>query len=129
MAMPTKSLRLSGPTTARQADEFDAKIGARVKLRRRLLGMSQEELAQALGVSCHQFQKYEAGANRISATRLVKIANILRSDIAWLLSDATSDLNAHAVPLCDEIKQLIEAFYRIPSAAVRRKVLSIVSLM
>jgi len=61
----------------RGADEGDAHIGGRIRLRRTMLGMSQEKLGEALGLTFQQVQKYERGANRVSASRLQGVAEAL----------------------------------------------------
>lgn len=65
----------------------DLSIGARLRARRRELGLSQSDLARKLGVSFQQVQKYESGANRISASTLIAAARALETSPAWLLGD------------------------------------------
>ena len=61
----------------------DSHVGKRVRIRRLMLGLSQSELAEALGLTFQQVQKYEKGANRISASRLQQIAQILRMPVEY----------------------------------------------
>lgn len=68
---------------SRRADAF---VGERVRIRRNALGMTQEQLASALGISYQQVQKYETGTNRISAGRLFEIARALGVDVAHFYS-------------------------------------------
>lgn len=63
------------------ADEVDAYVGARISLRRSALGLSQTALAQRIGVSFQQVQKYETGQNRISASRLHRVAGVLGASV------------------------------------------------
>ena len=63
------------------ADEVDAYVGARISLRRSALGLSQSALAQRIGVSFQQVQKYESGQNRISASRLHRVAAVLGTSV------------------------------------------------
>ncbi len=63
---------------------IDVHVGARVRLRRTMLGMSQDKLGEALGLTFQQVQKYEKGANRIGASRLFQIAHILDVPIQFL---------------------------------------------
>lgn len=63
------------------ADEVDAYVGARISLRRSALGLSQAALAQRIGVSFQQVQKYETGQNRISASRLHRVAGVLGTSV------------------------------------------------
>lgn len=62
-------------------DQIDAFVGARIGLRRSALGMSQVALAQQLGISFQQVQKYETGQNRISASRLHRVATVLATSV------------------------------------------------
>lgn len=68
---------------------LDRRIGERIRLRRTELGMTQEQLASALGISYQQVQKYENGVNRISASRLAEIAQRLEVPIGWFLDEPT----------------------------------------
>src|SRR5712691_7953793 len=72
-------------------DPVDVQVGARVRTRRLLIGMNQETLARALGLTFQQVQKYEGGANRVSASRLSQIAEILGVPIAYFFSDLELD--------------------------------------
>lgn len=74
--------------TARKADDMDLTIGRRLRERRMLLGLSQDELAQRIGLSFQQLQKYETGENRISAARLYRIAQVLDVSITWFFAAA-----------------------------------------
>ncbi len=74
---------------ARQANEIDQHVGARVRLRRMLLGMSQEKLGEALGLTFQQVQKYEKGANRIGASRLFDLARVLGVPIQFFYDELT----------------------------------------
>lgn len=68
-------------------DPVDKRVGSRIRLRRRLLGYSQEKLALALGLSFQQVQKYEKGLNRVSASRLYYIAQILQVPISFFFDE------------------------------------------
>ena len=69
----------------------DVHVGKRVRLRRTLLGMSQEQLGASLNITFQQVQKYERGANRISASRLWDISQILDVQISYFFGDMTDD--------------------------------------
>lgn len=69
------------------ASEIDVKIGANLRGRREAIGMTQAQLGQAIGVTFQQIQKYERGANRISAAALLRIANALECSVADLYGD------------------------------------------
>lgn len=72
--------KLANPRLATSVDEA---IGNQIRKRRRMLGISQAELAARVGVASQQIQKYEVGANRISVSRLVEIADALDAELAW----------------------------------------------
>ena len=71
-----------------RAAALEREIGARIRARRRQLGLSQSELADQLGVSFQQVQKYERGANRVAASTLVATAEALGVSIGWLVGEA-----------------------------------------
>ena len=75
---------------ARRANPIDAHVGGRVRLRRMLLGMSQEKLADQLGLTFQQVQKYEKGINRIGASRLFELSQLLGVGVAFFYEDAPS---------------------------------------
>ena len=75
----------------RGPNPIDLHVGARIRMRRRLLGVSQERLAEALGLTFQQVQKYERGANRVSASKLYEIARTLQTPVTYFfdgLADA-----------------------------------------
>lgn len=74
---------------AEGAAALEAAIGGRLRARRRQLGMSQSDLAERLGVSFQQVQKYERGANRVAASTLVLAAEALGATVAWLVGEDT----------------------------------------
>ncbi len=118
----------------------DIHVGARVRLRRRFLGVSQQALADALGITFQQVQKYERGANRISASKLYDIARTLGSTVSYFFeglpdSAGSNDQHSHAQNLertvldfllTDEGLELAEAFPRIGPARLRRRVLELI---
>lgn len=76
-------------------DPIDVAVGARVRIRRRHLGLSQTQLGVALAITFQQIQKYERGANRVSASMLVKIAAKLETTVAHLVGeDGTAPMTA-----------------------------------
>ena len=70
--------------------QLELAIGARMRTRRRQLGLSQSDLADRLGVSFQQVQKYERGANRVAASTLLVAAQALGTSVAWLVGEETS---------------------------------------
>lgn len=63
--------------------DIDTHVGQRIRQRRRALGMTQSNLAEAIGVRFQQVQKYETGANRVSASKMFLIAEVLQTDLIW----------------------------------------------
>jgi transcriptional regulator with XRE-family HTH domain len=123
----------------KQANPIDAQVGNRVRLRRMLVGMSQEKLAEMLGLTFQQVQKYEKGINRIGAGRLYQVAHILGVPIGYFYEDVVehqrSDavtVNHHATPPVMEFVssgeglQLALAFMRIKGPKVRKRVIDLV---
>ena len=104
-------------------DPVDIAIGARMRLRRKSLGISQGALADQIGVSFQQVQKYERGANRVSGSTLVAVAAALDTTVGWLvgeegaISDAADDI-VQALAVSGAV-DLLEAFVDIPKASAR----------
>ena len=109
----------------------DIHVGSRVRLRRTLLGMSQEKLGEAVGLTFQQIQKYERGANRIGASRLYEFSQILDVPVSFFFDDMStavveadpgSSLTMDKDPLAQrETLELVRAYYRIPAPAVRKR--------
>ena len=76
---------MSEETEGRRPNPVDLHVGGRVRMRRKLLGVSQEQLADSLGLTFQQVQKYERGANRVSASMLYDISRVLHCDAGDLL--------------------------------------------
>jgi transcriptional regulator with XRE-family HTH domain len=115
-------------------DPVDVHVGARLRQRRTLLGMSQEKLAAAFGVSFQQIQKYERGANRVSASRLHQLTRILNVPVGYFFEGMTDTLQngAAAHPVGDgemvasrETLELVRAYYRIEDPTVRRRLVDL----
>lgn len=75
---------------ANDAGEIDVHVGAKIRLRRKLLRLSQGKIAEALGITHHQVHKYEMGVNRVSASRIKLLAHILQVDPAYFFEDESS---------------------------------------
>lgn len=115
-------------------DPVDVHVGHRLRQRRTLLGMSQEKLANAFGVSFQQIQKYERGANRISASRLHLLTNILDVPITYFFDGLPSvehdDSTAVGADESErmasrETLELVRAYYRISSPTIRKKLVDL----
>ncbi len=124
---------------------IDMHVGRRVRMRRTLLGMSQEQLGEALNITFQQVQKYERGSNRISASRLWDIGQILDVPVSFFfeeMSDDTKELSprkmkageaaeaeAAETPLDPvarrETLELVRAYYRIPNPTVRKRIVEL----
>lgn len=109
-------------------DPIDVAVGHRIRVRRKWLGISQSTLAEHLGVSFQQVQKYERGANRVSASMLVKIAQKLDTSVAELVGETASPQGDEslfeklAVP---GAVQLLDAFASVQQPALRTAILNL----
>jgi transcriptional regulator with XRE-family HTH domain len=118
---------------------IDKHVGSRVRMRRMMLGMSQEKLGDALGLTFQQVQKYEKGSNRIGASRLQQISLILQSPVSFFFEGAPpppgqqSEFGAAPSPeyvtdflATSDGLALVKAFTRIRNAKLRRRVVDLV---
>ncbi|TNE58558.1 MAG: XRE family transcriptional regulator [Alphaproteobacteria bacterium] len=115
-----------GSKIARLADE---KVGSNIRLRRTMLGLTQEQLAQALNISYQQVQKYETGANRISAGRLYEIAKFLNVEIGSFFDGLQPTAESQPLPHGGRNRptiELVKNFSEIQDAAVRGAVSNLV---
>ena len=114
----------------RAINVIDQTIGQRVRARRLELGMSQERLAEMLGVTFQQVQKYEKGVNRIAASRLLNIAAALELPPARFLectsNSGSGRLSQQIILSTYEGAQLAGLFATIKSVKVRRRILKLV---
>lgn len=119
---------------------IDIHVGSRVRLRRTMLGMSQEKLGESLGITFQQIQKYEKGANRVGASRLQEIAHVLNTPVSFFFEDAPStgktagagfsetESTNYVVDFLSSTEglQLNRAFVKIKDPKVRRKIVEMV---
>ncbi|MGO4706518.1 helix-turn-helix domain-containing protein [Microvirga sp. 2MCAF38] len=114
------------PNAAKSPNAADQRIGQRVRLRRLAIGLSQEKLAQALGITFQQVQKYERGTNRIGASRLQEIARVLSVPVASFY-DADDQADGSLTTMLDtpESLPLLQAFTAI-APDLRRQALELV---
>jgi len=121
----------------KQANPIDIQVGNRVRIRRMLIGMSQERLGDLLGLTFQQVQKYEKGVNRIGAGRLFEMARILNVPVDFFYEGVNSaprpggDAEGGGAPVMEFISsgeglQLSLAFMKIKDAKVRKRVLDLV---
>ncbi|MGB8397611.1 helix-turn-helix domain-containing protein [Bradyrhizobium sp.] len=117
----------------------DKYVGSRVRMRRIMLGMSQEKLGEALGLTFQQVQKYEKGTNRVGASRLQQISEILQVPVSFLFdggpsgaantdgfSEGTSPAYVSDFLATSEGLALTRAFTRITDAKLRRSIVDLV---
>ena len=118
---------------------IDKHVGGRVRMRRKMLGMSQEKLGEALGLTFQQVQKYEQGTNRMGASRLQHIAHILQIPVPFFFEGAPQDTGqfegngkAASPAYVDEFlassdgRALTKAFMRIKDRGMRRRIVELV---
>ena len=124
----------------RRANPIDVHVGSRVRLRRMLLGMSQEKLGEHLGLTFQQIQKYEKGINRIGASRLFDLSNVLGVPVQFFYEElpvgetdgasgfAERPAENYAVEFLGsrEGLELNKAFARITDPRVRRSIVDLV---
>jgi transcriptional regulator with XRE-family HTH domain len=130
-----------GRTPSGKPNPIDVHVGGRVRLRRTLLGMSQEKLGEALGLTFQQVQKYERGANRIGASRLFDLSRVLDVPVSFFFDDMSDETKSQAPSLLlgggleeppqpfdrdpmtkRETLELVRAYYRISDPQVRKRV-------
>ncbi|HEY6431718.1 MAG TPA: helix-turn-helix domain-containing protein [Acetobacteraceae bacterium] len=126
---------------------IDIHVGTRIRLRRTLLGMSQERLGDSLGLTFQQIQKYERGVNRVGASRLFDLSRVLDVPISFFFDDMPESLGGggaarRAVGFNEqqdsfgddtmnrrETLELVRAYYRIGDPALRKKVFELIRSM
>jgi transcriptional regulator with XRE-family HTH domain len=121
-------------------NHVDRHVGSRVRLRRMLLGLSQEKLGDALGLTFQQVQKYEKGTNRIGASRLQQIAQFLKVEIAFFFDGLSGEKQssgfaeegtAYVMDFLNSSEglQLNRAFARIKDPRVKRRLIALVNAL
>ncbi len=145
--------RRAGPRRRRGGGPhpIDVHVGGRIRLRRTLLGLSQEKLGEMIGLTFQQVQKYERGSNRVGASRLFDLSRVLDVPMSFFFEDmdeqpparpsrrrgaAGEERAAHAAggqsgaPIAKrETLELVRAYYRIDDAEVRKRVFDLVKAM
>lgn len=135
-----------GRTASGNPNPVDTHVGSRIRLRRTLLGLSQEKLGNAIGLTFQQVQKYERGLNRVGASRLWDLSRVLGVPISFFFDDI-DDAIANQSPrmmagLEEEITEyeqdpmtrketleLVRAYYRIPDSKIAKQILGLVKAM
>src|SRR5271156_5261402 len=137
MAMQQQTRRPGGQR-GDKPNPIDIHVGSRVRLRRNMLGLSQEKLGEAIGLTFQQVQKYERGANRIGASRLHDLSRVLDVPVSFFFDDM-DPVRAPAIPAgfaeasseafdSDPLRkretvELVRAYYKIDDGMVRRRLL------
>jgi len=131
----------------KQPNPIDVHVGSRLKLRRTMIGMTQEKLGEQLGVTFQQVQKYEKGVNRIGASRLQEISRILDVPVSFFFEEVRQEadvshdgassfgfaeervarFDVSAPP--SEAQALARAFSQIPDARIRRRIIDLVETL
>lgn len=139
----------SGSDREGRPSPIDVHVGSRIRLRRTLLGMSQERLGEALGLTFQQVQKYERGVNRVGASRLFDLSRVLDVPISFFFDDMpdsvagalggagrrppgfpeASDTVADDTMSRRETLELVRAYYRISDPALRKRVFDLIRSM
>ncbi|MDB5572956.1 MAG: transcriptional regulator, family [Tardiphaga sp.] len=125
--------------SAKEPNPIDKYVGSRIRMRRLMLGMSQEKLGEALGLTFQQVQKYEKGTNRVGASRVQQISDILQVPVSFLFdggpgtnvnvegfSEAASPAYVADFLATSEGLALTRAFTRISDAKLRRSIVDMV---
>ncbi|NQV48337.1 MAG: helix-turn-helix transcriptional regulator [Rhodospirillaceae bacterium] len=122
----------------------DVYVGIRIRLRRTLLGISQEKLGEAVGLTFQQIQKYERGANRVGASRLYEFSQILNVSISYFFEDMPQDVKESGTDIYGamsdisqaklkadpmvkrETLELVRAYYKITSPTIRKRIYELI---
>jgi len=137
---------MSGKETKGRADHIDQLVSRRLKMRRMMLGLSQQDLGHAVDVSIQQVQKYEKATNRISSGKLHAFARFLKVPVNYFFDQGDDSSNAIGTILAEEsisynagdktdavtekeIISLVKAFSEVPSSQSRKKFIELVKTM
>jgi transcriptional regulator with XRE-family HTH domain len=110
----------------------DQHVGSRLKSRRVMIGMSQDELGRSVGVTFQQIQKYEKGLNRIGCSRLHEISQVLKTSISYFFDDIdnsleeTPPISISIDPTNKEVLLLVRAFTNIKNPTIRKNILNLI---
>lgn len=128
-----------GRSPSGKPNPIDVHVGSRIRLRRTLLGMSQQKLGEAIGLTFQQVQKYERGTNRVGSSRMFELARVLDVPVSYFFEEMGSDVAArgrqHAMGVVTEAPasggsdpmtkretlELVRAYYKITDPKVRKR--------
>jgi transcriptional regulator with XRE-family HTH domain len=128
-------------TAKKEPNPIDRHVGSRVRMRRMMLSMSQEKLGDALGLTFQQVQKYEKGTNRIGASRLKQISDILKVPVSFFFEGAPGPASATGMEespspayvsdflATSDGLALTKAFMQIKDSKLRRRIVDLVEAM
>lgn len=124
---------------ASNPNPVDIHVGGRIRLRRTLLGMSQEKLGKAIGLTFQQVQKYERGTNRVGSSRLFQLAKVLNVPVSFFFDDMPNEVSGGNAALAEpgkpfehnpftkrETLELVRAYHKIGDRSVRKRVFELV---
>jgi len=124
---------------ASNPNPVDVHVGSRIRLRRTLLGMSQEKLGDAIGLTFQQVQKYERGTNRIGSSRLFQLSKVLNVPISFFFDDMPDNIEQRFAGMNEaqepydedplhrrETLELVRAYYRISDANARKRLFELI---
>ena len=131
---------MNATTDANRApNPIDRHVGLRIRMRRKELGVSQERLAESIGLTFQQIQKYERAANRVSASKLWELAGALHTNVSYFYEGfgdgadtetaGISSADTQDFLLTAEGLELANSFPQIPSNQLRRKILDLVRML
>ena len=129
--MATTGSKYRARTENGDPDPIDVHVGGRLRLRRTLMGLSQTDLAKSVGLTFQQVQKYESGANRVSASRLYHIAESLDVPVSFFFDDMPREGGLAETPKAAfgpdrELLELTRNYRAITDAEVRRGIYELV---
>jgi transcriptional regulator with XRE-family HTH domain len=123
-------------TSSNKSRAIDRLVGRQLRKRRLELGLSQQRLADAIGVTFQQIQKYEHGSNRVVASRLFDLAKVLHVTVEYFFADpereaasgtqADEPLATSGYPSPGETRKLVDAYYAIADPALRKRLIDLV---
>ena len=142
--MDTISQATKSNNQTRKPNPVDIHVGGRIRLRRMMNGLSQERLGEQMGLTFQQIQKYEKGTNRVGASRLFHLAQVLEVPVSYFFEDLEAETESHGIPGFAETKsqdfvleflnsreglELNRAFVKIQDPQVRRRLIELIRSM
>lgn len=130
--MHDRASRLQNAAPKRGPSFIDVHIGRRIRTRRLMMGLSQEDLAAAIGVAFQQIQKYECAINRVSTARLWAMSRALQCPVAFFyagMSEQPDDTADPDIPLQQETLKLLRAYATIKQPEIRQQILSLATAL